>query len=159
MQPPQLVPVPVTSIKFQPLVKVFYQLMRPVKVNDDRNKHQQLQYRVQLPKDGRFISSCTCFYTITNLQYQNALLQQQGAEMQHNGSQLQRGKSVVSRISMPTIQAIRKTMVNRAKPRNRFAAWLTFGVNHNSRIKVSPINIAPRKARSKRVIWKVYVFK
>ena len=76
-----------------------------------------------------------------------------------SGSQLQYGRHVVSRMSMPTIQAIRKTTIARASARKRFAVMLILLVNHNSRLKVSPINIVPRKARSKGVIWKVYVFK
>jgi hypothetical protein len=49
-------------------------------------------------------------------------------------------------------------MVNRASARKRFAARFVLLANHNSRTKVKPIKIAPRNARSYRVIWKVYVF-
>ena len=82
MQPPQFVAVPVAPVKFQGLIKTLYQHIRCVQVGADRNKHQQLQDRVQLMKDNCIISSRACPYALLNLQYQNALLQQQGAEMQ-----------------------------------------------------------------------------
>jgi hypothetical protein len=31
--------------------------------------------------------------------------------------------------------------------------------NHNCRLKVSPIKMAPRKTRSNKLIWNVYGFK
>jgi len=60
---------------------------------------------------------------------------------------------------MPNTQAIDKTIVARARLRNRFAVWFLLLANHNCRAKVSPIKIVPRKARSYGVIWKVYALK
>ena len=60
---------------------------------------------------------------------------------------------------MASTQIIDKTIMARARARNRFVAWSALLVNHNCRAKFSPIKIAPSKARSKAVIWKVYAFK
>ena len=54
---------------------------------------------------------------------------------------------------------MRKTMVNRARARKRLAVRLILLANPNCRVKVSPINIVPRKARSYGVIWKLYEIK
>jgi hypothetical protein len=59
---------------------------------------------------------------------------------------------------MPNIRAIHKTTVTIARAKNLFAALFILLVNPNSRVKVRPIKIVPRKARSKALIWKVYVF-
>jgi hypothetical protein len=62
-------------------------------------------------------------------------------------------------MSLPSIPYSHSTIVPRAKPKNRFAARLILFVNHNSRVKVSPIDIAIRKSGSYRLIWKLYGFK
>jgi hypothetical protein len=49
---------------------------------------------------------------------------------------------------MPNILAIHKTITTIARAKNRFAARFILLVNHKSRIKVSPIKIVPKKARS-----------
>jgi len=63
-------------------VKASYQPVSQVKVNHDRNKRQQLQYRVQVMKGRRFISRCTDFYAIPNFQCLGTPFQQQGTKIQ-----------------------------------------------------------------------------
>jgi len=54
---------------------------------------------------------------------------------------------------------IHKTTVNSARLRKRLAILLFPFLNKSNTLKVSPINIVPRKRRSYRLIWNVYGFK
>ena len=63
------------------------------------------------------------------------------------------------RISIPDMRIIHKAITAKARPKTRFAAWLMLLAKNKSVAKVSPINMAPSKARSYKLIWDVYLFK
>src|SRR6185312_10442264 len=82
-QPAQLVPVAVAAGKLLLPVKACYKPKSKVNIKDDRNKRQQLQYRVQLPKGRGLVCSRAGFYAFYNFYCLGAQLQQHRTKMQH----------------------------------------------------------------------------